>query len=126
AVEAERGRIAAVFVNRLRKGMKLQADPTAVYALTDGSGEPLGRRLLLKDLKIDSLYNTYANAGLPIGPICNPSQASIAAVLNPPDTGELYFVADGTGGHVFAKTLESHNENVAAWRKFRRKAAQQK
>lgn len=125
AVPSERKRIAGVFVNRLRRGIPLQTDPTVIYALTkgrhkdDGQG-PLGRRLLSKDLEYDSPYNTYKYAGLPPGPIANPGKASIEAVLHPEEHDFIYFVADGTGGHVFSKTLAEHNANVAKWRKIRR------
>ncbi len=120
----ERRAVAGVFVNRLRKGMALQTDPTVIYALTSGRPEsegqgPLGRRLLRKDLEIDSPYNTYKYPGLPPGPIANPGRASIAAALNPEQHDFLYFVADGTGGHVFSKTLAEHNRNAARWRKIR-------
>jgi UPF0755 protein len=118
-IAEERPRVAAVFVNRLRKRMRLQSDPTVIYALSDGKGR-LDRELLLKDLEIKSPYNTYRVAGLPPGPICNPGHASLAAVLNPIESKELYFVADGTGGHVFAETLAEHERNVRNWRKFRR------
>lgn len=123
-VPDERRKVAGVFINRLKRGMPLQSDPTAIYALTkgeikdDGMG-PLGRRLLRKDLEIDSPYNTYKYPGLPPGPICNPGRESIAAVLNPETHNYVYFVADGTGGHAFAETLAEHESNVAKWRKIR-------
>lgn len=126
-VAAERKAVAGVFINRLRMGMPLQSDPTVIYAMTSGlvqdEGQgPIGRRLLTRDLQFDSPYNTYKNAGLPPGPICNPGRASIEAVLHPETHDYLYFVADGKGGHAFAKTLDEHNANVAQWREIRKQS----
>jgi len=115
-VPQERPDIAAVFANRLKKGMKLQTDPTVIYALTGGEFV-LGRPLYKKDLEIDNPYNTYRNYGLPPGPICNPGKEAIRAAANPSDSEYLFFVASGNGGHRFAKTLNEHNSNVDAYRK---------
>ena len=115
---SERRMVAAVYGNRLRSGMPLQADPTVIYPIT--RGRPLGRRILRSELRAKNGYNTYASAGLPVGPIANPGRASIDAVLDPAQTKALYFVADGTGGHVFADTLDQHNANVKKWYAIRK------
>lgn len=115
---SERPMVAGVYSNRVRIGMKLDADPTVIYPIT--KGRPLGRRILRSELNADNGYNTYARAGLPAGPIANPGRESIAAVLNPARTEALYFVADGTGGHIFANTLAEHNANVQKWYALRR------
>jgi UPF0755 protein len=120
----ERPRVAAVFYNRMKIGMPLQSDPTIIYALTQGKAK-LDRALTGADLKLDSPYNSYTNAGLPPGPIANPGVAALKAVLHPLKTKELYFVADGTGGHAFAETLEQHQKNVAKWRKLQKSQATQ-
>ncbi|HEX5775715.1 MAG TPA: endolytic transglycosylase MltG [Caulobacteraceae bacterium] len=117
ALPAERPRIAAVFTNRLRKGMRLESDPTIIYGITKGL--PLRREIRLSEVKAQTPYNTYAIAGLPPTPIANPGRASLEAVLNPPKTTELFFVADGTGGHVFASTFEEHQRNVTKWRQIK-------
>ncbi len=117
-IAEERTKVAAVFVNRLRKGMRLQSDPTIIYGLTDGEG-PLDRELTRQDWKLDHPYNTYRIAGLTPGPIGNPGRESIEAVMHPDEHDYIYFVADGTGGHAFAETLDEHNENVARWRRIK-------
>jgi len=119
---AERPMIAGVYCNRLKIGMKLDADPTVIYPVT--KGKPLGRRILKSELHAQNGYNTYERPGLPEGPIANPSKASIEAVLHPAQTKALYFVADGTGGHVFADTLAEQNANVAKWFAIRRQRGQ--
>jgi UPF0755 protein len=115
---SERPTIAGVYCNRLRIGMRLGADPTVIYPVT--KGKPLGRRIRKSELQALNGYNTYRRAGLPNGPIANPGKASLEAVLHPAKTQALYFVADGTGGHVFANTLAEHNANVAKWYAIRR------
>lgn len=115
---AERRTVAAVYSNRLKRGMPLQADPTVIYPIT--KGRPLGRRILRSELQAKNGYNTYAETGLPAGPIANPGRASIDAALDPAQSNALYFVADGTGGHVFADTLDQHNANVRKWYAIRR------
>ncbi len=114
-VPEERPLVASVFVNRLRQGMKLQTDPTVIYGITKGQGV-LGRGLRQSELRGRTPWNTYVIDGLPPTPIANPGRESIAATLNPESSDYLFFVADGTGGHAFAKTLAEHNENVAKWR----------
>jgi UPF0755 protein len=115
----ERPHIAGVFLNRLKIGMRLQSDPTVVYGLT--GGKPLGHGLTESELASQTPYNTYVIAGLPPTPIGNPGRAALAAVLDPAQTSDLYFVADGTGGHAFSATLEAHSANVAKWRSIESK-----
>ena len=117
---SERRTVAGVYSNRLRIGMKLDADPTVIYPVT--KGRPLGRRILRSELTDKNGYNTYASPGLPVGPIANPGRASLEAVLNPAETRALYFVATGAPdrGHVFAETLAEHNANVRKWFALRR------
>jgi len=115
-VSSERGRVAGVFINRLRKGMRLQSDPTVIYGVAGGAG--LDRPIYRSDLKDKNPYNTYVISGLPPTPIAHPGRAAIEATLNPEATTDFYFVADGTGGHAFARTLAEHNRNVQKWRKI--------
>ncbi len=116
----ERSRVAAVFINRLRLNMRLQSDPTVIYALFGGKGKPAGFTLSRADLDTVSPFNTYVSDGLPPSPIANPGQASLEAVANPSRTRDLFFVADGTGGHAFAESYEEHLRNVARWRELNR------
>jgi UPF0755 protein len=113
-VAAERPHVAGVYLNRLAKGIRLESDPTIIYGLT--KGRPLGRSLTHAEVVEPSAYNTYVISGLPPTPIANPGRASIEAALNPMSTRDMFFVADGTGGHVFAETFEQHQKNVVRWR----------
>jgi len=119
ALADERSRVAAVFINRLRLNMRLQTDPTVIYGLFGGAGKPAEFTLSRTDLESQTPYNTYVIDGLPPGPIANAGRASLEAVANPSRTGDLYFVADGTGGHAFAETYEDHLRNVVRWREIR-------
>ena len=117
-VDEERARVAAVFINRLKRGMRLQSDPTIIYGIS--KGEPLGRGIRQSEIDAVTPYNTYQIGGLPPTPIANPGRAAIAAVLKPLDTKDLYFVANGTGGHAFAVSSEDHIRNIAKWRAIER------
>ncbi len=120
-ISEERGLVASVFINRLNLNMRLQSDPTVVYTLTNKYGSMKGKKLYSKHLSANTKYNTYRIKGLPIGAICNPGIDSIRAVLHPAKTDYLYFVADGSGGHKFAKTLAEHEKNRKEWKKFKLK-----
>lgn len=123
----ERPHVAGVFINRLNKGMRLQSDPTIIYGIFGGEGKPSGRPIYRSDLDKKTEYNTYQIDGLPPTPIANPGLKAMEAVINPSRTEDLFFVADGTGGHAFAVTLKEHNQNVARWRKIeaeKKKAAE--
>ena len=121
-IASERPQVAAVFVNRLRKGMRLESDPTIIYGLN--GGKPLGRGLRASEMAKPNPYNTYQIDGLPPTPIANPGRAALAAVLDPPSSDHLFFVADGTGGHVFAATYDEHLKNVAKWRTVEKQRAE--
>lgn len=118
-LDGERSLVAGVFINRLNQGMRLQSDPTVVYGVTNGSG-PLERPISRSDLRTPTPWNTYTIDRLPPTPIANPSEAAIEAALNPAETEYLFFVADGTGGHAFARTYPEHQENVERWREIER------
>ena len=120
----ERSRVASVFINRLNRGMRLQSDPTIIYGIFGGDGKPADRPIYRSDIDTPTDYNTYTINGLPPGPIAIPGRAALEAVANPSRTNDLYFVADGTGGHAFAETLEEHNANVARWREIERQRAE--
>ena len=121
----ERPRVASVFINRLRKGMRLQSDPTIIYGIFGGAGKPSDRPIFKSDIEKPTPYNTYIIDGLPPTPIANPGRAALEAVANPSKTEDLFFVADGTGGHVFAATLDEHNNNVRRWREVEKQQAEE-
>ena len=120
-IPSERPHIAALFENRLRAGIRLESDPTLIYGVS--KGRPLGRGILKSEMEAATPYNTYRIVGLPPTPIANPGRAALAAVLNPPRTNDMFFVADGTGGHVFASTFAEHQANVAKWREIEKARA---
>ena len=121
----ERPRVASVFINRLNRGMKLQSDPTIIYGIFGGEGKPSDRPIYKSDIEKPTAYNTYTIPALPPGPIANPGRAAMEAVANPSRTEDIFFVANGTGGHVFAKTLDEHNQNVARWRQIEKQLKEQ-
>ncbi len=120
SIDREKAHIASVFYNRMKKGIRLQSDPTVIYAVTNGQVDQK-KRVLYEDLKFKSPYNTYVIYGLPPTPISNPGRASLYAVLHPMKTNDLYFVADGKGGHVFSETYSEHKKNVKNWRQIKKK-----
>lgn len=122
-IASERPQVAAVFINRLNKNMRLQSDPTIIYGLFGGEGKPAGRPIYRSDIDKETPYNTYKINGLPPTPIAIPGRESLMAVANPPRTDALYFVADGSGGHSFATTLDEHNQNVKKWRQLEKKTS---
>ncbi len=122
-MDGERPHVASVFINRLKKGMRLDSDPTFLYGVYGGEGKPSGQPVTQSDKDSDTPYNTYKIRGLPPGPIANPGRAALEAVAHPLETDDLYFVADGTGGHVFASSLREHNNNVAKYRALQRQRA---
>lgn len=121
----ERPRVASVFINRLNRGMKLQSDPTIIYGIFGGQGKPSDRPIFKSDIEKPTAYNTYTIPALPPGPIANPGRAAMEAVANPSRTEDLFFVANGTGGHVFAKTYDEHNQNVKRWRQIEKQQKEQ-
>jgi len=121
----ERPRVASVFINRLNRGMRLQSDPTIIYGIFGGQGKPKDRPIYKSDISKPTPYNTYTIPALPPGPIANPGRAAMEAVANPSRTDDIFFVANGTGGHVFAKTLDEHNQNVARWRQIEKQLKEQ-
>jgi len=122
-VASERPLVASIFINRLNKGMKLQSDPTIIYGIFGGEGKPKGRPIYRSDIDKPTPYNTYTIPALPPGPIANPGKAAMEAVAHPAKSEFLFFVADGTGGHVFAKTLQEHEANVVKWRQIEKQRA---
>ncbi|WP_427022983.1 endolytic transglycosylase MltG [Aureimonas ureilytica] len=122
-IDSERPHVASVFVNRLRKNMRLQSDPTIIYGIWGGAGKPANEPIRQSHIASDTPYNTYVIRGLPPGPIANPGRAALEAVAHPLDTDDLYFVADGTGGHAFSRTLDEHNSNVRRLRDIEKRAA---